>query len=199
MWTCHKFLIRLCAISSARNTRWMQRTAHSLTSCAGIHKAHTWTYLKHLPATSVCRCLPGHSHPHLVWALSTRFQITFHYFMVTHQLKLFWYLLHSKFSGFFKVKCHIYCSIYVFCKNLTKEKLCFCFIPYLLCVSIIKFKTKIFLNNEIFECCSPDLISLLSPVLFTLKVCVMGDDWGDTLCCSITEPTYEVYSPTLSI
>lgn len=47
-----------------------------------------------------------------------------------------------------------------------------------LCVNN-KVLKNFFLDNEIFECYSPDFISLLSPVLFTLRVCVMGMT-GDT-------------------
>lgn len=100
--------------------------------------------LKLLPATSARRCVICHTCPHLVLHLSVRSQILFPLLHnstnwnspnVCSTSKL------SRLFFFFKVKCYIYCSIYVFCNQLTPGKLCFqVFFPYLsFCVSMMKF------------------------------------------------------------
>lgn len=118
--------------------------ACSLTKlCRNTHRAHTWTSnFYQLPQLAgVLYATPVH-----IWCYTSPWDLrySFHCFTIapteTPLMSAPQATFHVCFF-FFKVKCYIYCSIYVFCNQLTPGKLCFqVFFPYLsFCVSMMKF------------------------------------------------------------
>lgn len=93
----------------------------------GIHKTHS--PIKHLPATSVY--LPCYE-PHPPASSITTFPPISQTLLSSlhnnsHSATLLMLTSIRKLQVFFKVKCHVYHSIYVFLNHLTFIKECYCF------------------------------------------------------------------------
>lgn len=115
-----------------------------------IHKIHNYTHLNHPPAPPFTVWDRGHTHPHLV-SPSLWFRVTL--------LPPLQYLTNcnslptptstGKLLVFFKVKCHIYYSMYIFPSHLMCAKLCFCLyqVPVFVCVWPAKVLSAVHLTS----------------------------------------------------
>lgn len=133
------------------------------------HITHTRTHLKHPPTTtSHHRCYKPH-HPQLGPQLSLRFQISL--LLPLHSSSQAGTLLVNQV--FFKMNCHIYCSIYMFLNHLIYVKLgChFYQVPIHFYASLTKFPSVV--SNAIFPLCPVGFIAQVCKVWWILGTCIM--------------------------